>query len=152
MLTQTMFFCTNFSENRLHKHYLNPTSPKILAHISNTQCFNMCLVVRIYACMYMMVYACVYIDSVHKSYTRYMYICFTLIHCSSLRALTSADGGTYACVYTVHRKILESGKYAIYTIPKIFLANIYKNGGIIDRLPADSPKFSSPITSAVMIH
>ena len=106
MLTQTMFFCTNFSENRLHKHYLNSTSPKILAHISNTQCFNMCLVVRIYACMYMMVYACVYIDSVHKSYTRYMYICFTLIHCSSLRALTSADGGTYMHVF-----ILYTGKF-----------------------------------------
>ena len=38
-----------------------------------------------------------------------------------------------------------------YTIRQIFLAKIYKYSGITDRLPADSPKFSSLVASAVMI-
>ena len=33
-----------------------------------------------------------------------------------------------------------------------FPANTYKYSGITDRLPADSPNFSSPIASTQMIH
>ena len=51
-------------------------------------------------------------------------------------------------MHTIRGKILEGENFGEFG--KIFLANIYKYSGIT-RLPADSPKFSSPITSSLMI-
>ena len=47
------------------------------------------------------------------------------------------------------------GIFSVHTVRKpgfLMPGHIYKYSGITDRLLADSPTFSSPIASAVMIH